>query len=522
MKKILLLVTVFVLGFTLAACNPTTEEPPLECEDGFVLNDAGDECEEEPLVCADGFHEENGECVEDEPDPLTCEAGFEPNEAGTECVPVEVECTNNAANGVLYEFDQNQVEIIEITVWLDNPTYATQLIDAFEEANPGIKVNFVEVGAVDTRQRLETYRGSEYVADVVVFPHDHIGAALQSNLLYPFGDAQRADLEDRMIGSAIGTATSCYDNVNDEAVTCDGSFDSKLFGAPLSGESVALFYNKTLLESIDSGKTYPEATWEEIIASALAYNQTDDPNTEEDESRLYFAFDVGNAYDMHFAATAHGFELFGADHLDKTQANLGSQEMIDALTWLNGTARPALNGYNAATLNGEANRQLFESGELAYIIDGPWSIQRYKDAAETNLFEWGVARIPTIGGVQPVTFSGVQIAAVYKGTDTPTAAFKFVEFMTSDEGLAILYATTNKLPALKDVSTVEGVASDEFLSGISAQLAFSHPMPIIPEMGYFWSNAGGMYSNAWNGSATPAEAAATAQSGFEAQANLTN
>ncbi|MCK5761685.1 MAG: maltose ABC transporter substrate-binding protein, partial [Candidatus Izimaplasma sp.] len=63
------------------------------------------------------------------------------------------------------------------------------------------------------------------------------------------------------------------------------------------------------------------------------------------------------------------------------------------------------------------------------------------------------------------------------------------------------------------------VATDEYLSGISAQLAFSHPMPIIPEMGYFWGNAGSMYSDAWNGTKTPAEAALIAQTGFDEQAN---
>jgi arabinogalactan oligomer/maltooligosaccharide transport system substrate-binding protein len=464
MKKLLLLVSVLVLGLTLAGCKP-----------------------------------------DDTVDPEVC--------------------TNNASQGTLYEFDKDQTTITQIKVWLDDEAYATALISAFEAQYPDIKVEWEEVGAVDTRQRLETYSGSDFAADVVVFPHDHIGAALSSNLLYPFPQSQRDDLETRMVGSAIETATSCYDDVNNVAVECDGTYGSELFGAPLSGESVALFYNKTLLESIDDTKVYPEATWEEIIASALAYNQIDDPaTTEVDESRSYFRLDVGNAYDMHFTATAFGFELFGADHLDKTSANLGSQEMIDALTWLNGTLRPALNNYNSSTLDGESNRVAFENGELPYIIDGPWSITRYKEASvdeEGNtLFEFGVAKIPTINGVQPVTFSGVQIAAVYKGTTEPTAAFKFVEFMTSEEGLAIMYAETGKLPALKDVSVVEGVAADEYLSGISAQLAYSHPMPIIPEMGYFWSNAGSMYSSAWNGTATPAEAAATAQSGFDAQAGL--
>lgn len=472
MKKLLLLVSVLVLTLTLAGCKPATDEP--------------------------------------------------------------VVCTNDAANGTLYAFDENQTSITEIKVWLDDEAYATTLITAFEAMYPDIKVTWEEVGAVDTRQRLETYSGSDFAADVVVFPHDHIGAALNSNLLSPFPTTQRDDLETRMVGSAISTATSCYDDVNNTAVECDGAtFGSELFGAPLSGESVALFYNKTLLNTIDNTKTYPQATFEEIITSAMAYQLNDNlTTTEVNEARSYIRLDVGNAYDMHFAATAFGFDLFGPDHLDNANANLGSPEMIAALTWLNGTLRPAINDYQAGTLDGESNRVAFEEGKLPYIIDGPWSIQRYKEAAiddndtptdmtdDTVNFEFGVAKIPTIGGVDPITFSGVQIAAVYKGTTEPTAAFKFVEFMTSVEGLAIMYAETGKLPALKDVSVVAGVASDEYLSGISAQLAYSHPMPIIPEMGYFWSNAGSMYSGAWNGTATPTDAATTAQTGFEAQSGI--
>mgnify|MGYP002640428595 CR=1 FL=1 len=467
MKKFLLIFAAFVLTLTLAGCKPedTTDPDP-----------------------------------DPDPDPEVCE--------------------NDAALGTLYNFDENQTEAVTIKVWLDDQTYAEELIAAFNVQYPDINVVWEEVGAVDTRQRLELYAGSDYAADVVVFPHDHIGAALTSNLLYPFPDAQRTDVQTRMIGSAVETATSCYDPANNTAVACDGNFDSELFGAPLSGESVALFYNKTLLNELN-GSPDAEGTWEEIIANAMIHNTVGDETT---DAFSYFRLDVGNAYDMHFAGTAFGFDLFGENHLDKTMANLDSVEMVNALTWLNEDLRPALNNYNSSTLDGESNRTAFENGELPYIIDGPWSISRYKEASvdedDNVLFEWGVTKIPTIGGVQPVTFSGVQIAAVYKGTNEATAAFTFVEFMTSDEGLAIMYAATNKLPALKDVSTVAGVAADEYLSGISAQLAFSHPMPIIPEMGNFWSNAGTMYSSAWNGTATPQEAADTAQEGFDSQVGL--
>ena len=91
-------------------------------------------------------------------------------------------CTNRASEGTLYEFDKNQTTITEIKVWLDDEAYATALIAAFEAEYPDIKVEWEEVGAVDTRQRLETYSGSEFAADVVVFPHDHIKSAFRGGL----------------------------------------------------------------------------------------------------------------------------------------------------------------------------------------------------------------------------------------------------------------------------------------------------------------------------------------------------
>ena len=90
--------------------------------------------------------------------------------------------------------------------------------------------------------------------------------------------------------------------------------------------------------------------------------------TEVDEARSYFRLDVGNAYDMHFTATAFGFDLFGADHLDKTSANLGSTEMIDALTWLNGTLRPAINDYAAGTLDGESKVDIKAGTQSGTVI----------------------------------------------------------------------------------------------------------------------------------------------------------
>jgi len=417
------------------------------------------------------------------------------------------ECVNDAALGQEYFFDQDQQETVTITVWLDNEEYANALIEAFEAANPGIRVRFEEVGSVDVRQRLELYQGSSAAADVVVFPHDHIGAALNSNLLHDISGSFADDLRERMILSATETASACYDFDQNSVIDCDTpGAERSLFGAPLSGESVALFYNKALLEDL-TGSAEPATSFEQIIADFEEYKTI----LEEDYGDLMIALDVGNAYDMHFLATAFGFQLFGEDGQNPDEANLDSDEMIAALTYMQDVLVPALNGYSSGDLDGESNRSLFEQGKLPYIIDGPWSITRYVDAE----VDFGVTGIPTIDGQQPVTFSGVQMAAVYSGTNQPAAAFRFLEFMTSDEGLDILYATTNRLPALEDLSGLEAIASDLYLQGISEQLNYSQPMPIIREMGFFWDNAGAMYGQVWNGTRTPKEAAEEAQAGFD-------
>lgn len=429
----------------------------------------------------------------------------------TGCGGGEEACVNRAEEGVVYNFDQLFTDTVELTVWFDDEDYFDALKAAFEEANPDITLRFVEVGSVDVRQRLELYSGSRQAADVVVYPHDHIGAALQSGLLAAIEGNQATDIRNRMIDSAWQTASACYNFSTNRIIDCANPNDpGTLFGAPLVGESVALFYNKALLRQL-TGSDTPPATFEELLAQAQlpAFSNFLD-------GRQIIGLDVGNAYDMHFISTSFGFQLFGPEGTDPSRANLSSQNVVDALTFFNAEVRPALGNLPSGELGGESNRTLFEAGEIPYIIDGPWSINRYLQAD----LDFGVTLIPTIRGARPTSFSGVQLASVYRQSQNPDAAFRLLAFMTSPEGLGILYREKNVLPALKDVSVVPGVADDALLSGISQQLNFSQPMPIIPEMGFFWSNAGSMYANAWNGTRTPIEAATIAQNGFTSQSGI--
>lgn len=379
-----------------------------------------------------------------------------------------------------------------LKLWVDNATWAESLITEYNRLFPEVIVNYDIVGAVDTRAKMELDGPAGLGADVFVMPHDHIGAALRSHILGSAGEYE-AKLKQRIISTSLQT------------VTANETGKDEIFAFPISGESLALFYNKKIIS--DKGEQVA-TTWEEIINQATKY-------TNVNQDFYWVAMDVGNAYDMIFIATAHGYQLFGPQHNDPNLVNFNSPEMINALTWHHNFRQTALN-VDAAAITGNNIKDLFETGKLAYIVDGPWDIQRYKDAK----IDFGVMKIPTINNVQPYSFSGNQVAAVSTYSKYPAAARTLANFMANIPGAQVMYNVTGKLPTLINTDQITGLATDPYLSGISDQLVYSIPMPTITEMSYFWKHAGTMFSNAWNGSLTPTEAANKAQADYNADREL--
>ena len=303
--------------------------------------------------------------------------------------------------------------------------------------------------------------------------------SISANILLPLGDDFGAKIENRMIEGAVGTVKQ----------------DGKYFGIPLATESLALFYNKTLLE--ENGLEVA-TSFEQIKEQAAIYNDNS-------ANKFIIRFQPGNSYDMHFFLTAAGFNLYGENHDDASQVNLNTPEVVEALKYFQSMTEILPVPY--ADLNWDTVYGEFVKGNVPYIITGPWSIGEIKTNAD---FEWGVTTIPTIKGVQPETFSGNIIACVSAYTQHPTEAKQVAEFLSSEEGLQIMYDVKGSIPALKDASVIKGVVEDPYISGILAQAEFAQPMPILPEMSKYWGAAETLYRSVWEGLATPEEAAAKA------------
>ncbi|MGL4373596.1 MAG: maltose ABC transporter substrate-binding protein [Turicibacter sp.] len=374
------------------------------------------------------------------------------------------------------------VEKVELKLWLDDDSWAEAMEKGIEAALPNIDIKYETVGAVDARAKIELDGPAGLGGDIFIQSQGGMGLSIESQILLPLGAEMSEQIVDRFLEGSVETVRGGND----------------YYGVPLLTESLALFYNKTLLE--ENG--FDVATSLDMIKEqATAYNNPK-------ENKFLFRFQSGNSYDMHFFLTGAGFELFGPTHDDPTKSNLDSPEFIAGLTEFAAMREylPVPSGdLSNDTVNGE-----FVKGTVPYILNGPWAIAEIKAGAEANGFEWGVTTIPTINGVQPRTHSGNIIACISSYTKYPTEARQVLNYLASEEGLQLTYDVTGKIPALKDNSVIEGVMEDPYISGILAQAAHTDPRPTIPEMKAFWGPAETAFKAVWDGVLTPEEAAAKA------------
>ena len=380
--------------------------------------------------------------------------------------------------------DSTSGDKVEIKLWLDYDNYAEALEEAIEAKYSNIDIVWERVESTQSRTKLELEGPAGVGPDIFLQPHDTMAQSIQGNILLPLGSSLSENVKSRFIESAVETAKS----------------GDQYYGVPISTESIALFYNKTLLE--ENGFDVA-TTFEEVKAQGDVFNNAA-------ENKFIMRFEAGNAYTMQFFLTANGYQLFGADHTDPNAINFDSEEAIAGLEYFKSMQEYLPVPY--ADLTTDTVEVEFGKGTVPYVIVGPWAISEIKNTAD---FEWGITTIPTINGVQPLTFSGNIIASISAYTQHPDEARQVLEYMISDEGLEILYKVRGAIPALQDPTVIDGLSDDAYVMGVLEQAQFSEPMPSIPEMASFWAPAETMYRSVWEGLATPQEAATKAMSDYE-------
>ncbi|OBZ11961.1 ABC transporter substrate-binding protein [Bacillus sp. FJAT-27264] len=334
-------------------------------------------------------------------------------------------------------------------------------------AKYNVPVKIEEVAGPDQVTKLTQDGPSGLAADVINIPHDNLGKAASASLVLPndiFAEQTKAD--------------------NTEASIVGSTFEGELYGYPRAAETYALYYNKSLVK--EAPKSFDDV---------LAFSKT---FTDKSKNKYGIMWEVGNLYYNYLFIASTGGYLFGDNGTNKDDIGLNNEGAIEGLNTF-AKLKEAL-PIKSGDINADIKRSLFNSGDVAMDITGPWELAGYKEALGDNL---GIAPVPTVAGKTAITFSGIKIYAVNSFSQYPNAAKLYAHFATSKESQLELNKIIGSVPTNKEALEDPQIKNDPYVSAFAEQAKNSQPMPSIPEMGNVWSPVNAALPEIWDKDVDP-------------------
>ncbi|MDR8409699.1 sugar ABC transporter substrate-binding protein [Nonomuraea sp. 3-1Str] len=327
---------------------------------------------------------------------------------------------------------------LSVTVWnmAKTPEFKA-MFDAFEQANPGIKIKPVDILADDYPDKITTMLAGGDHTDVITMKN----------------------VTDYSRYSSRGQLTEVTDLAKSpDAATLAGldAFDvgGKYYALPYRQDFWLLYYNKKLFDQ--AGVKYPGTlTWDEYAKLAQQLTK------EEGGKKVYGTYHhTWRSVVQAIAAAQTGGDQLGGDYsffADQYATALSLQKAGAALDF--GTASAQKSDY----------KTLFETGATAMLPMGTWYIAAILDAkaAGKTDVDWAIAPMPQRPGATGVTTFGSPTAfAVNKKAEHAEAAKKFVQF-AAGKGGAEAISKVGVVPALQSPEITEayfklkGMPTDE-------------------------------------------------------------
>lgn len=340
----------------------------------------------------------------------------------------------------------------DVLIWTSNEGAAKAINEIKKDYEKEYKQKIVvEVLNKDLTSLFKTAALTGKGPDILLWANDVSGELAQSGLVEPLDE--------------LPFLTENFLPVSLKAFKYKG----RLYGYPYAVESLALFYNKTMVPT-------PPTSFEEVEQIALKINNP--------AKKTYgFLYDFKTFFFSFPILNASGGYIFGEDQNGLNSKDIGIRGFADGLTFLQGLNTKGL--IPSSTDRGIAFEN-FKSGKLAFMIDGPWAI---KDLNESGV-NYGIAVLPTFKNKVSKPFVGVHGFMVRRSSKNKLRAKEFIEkFLLSKSGIATFYKYDNRAPARNDILT-ELSKSDPKVEILRKSAENGVAMPNIPQMGSVWTAMG--------------------------------
>ena len=348
---------------------------------------------------------------------------------------------------------------LRLTGWASSPAETdilNKLLEGFNKKYPEITVKYEPVNA-DYDKKIQADAVANTMADV--FYVDVLWAPdwIKKGLAIPLDDYIKAD----------GVKTADF-----EASLLKG-FQSggKTYGLPKGYSTLGLFYNEEMLQKAN---VKVPTTWEELRTAAKAL-------TTNDVKGLAIAADHARFVPFIYM---NGGKLFNDD---KTQGFFNSPEAVDAAKFYAGLVTTDKVADTPKGLGAEWAGDALAKGKAAMVMEGHWMIPFMKEKAPN--MKYGVAELPA-GPKGKSNFVFTVAYSVSKSSKNPAAAFKLVNYLTSEETQKQMIQLGLELPSRTSLANDPFYADKADRKALIAGVKYAQPFqytanqaPYVDEFG---------------------------------------
>jgi ABC-type glycerol-3-phosphate transport system substrate-binding protein len=316
--------------------------------------------------------------------------------------------------------DPEEPVVITFASWVYGEAWQT-LADEFHAIHPNITVEFVDVPFEEMHDLLLTKVAANNPPDT---------AYVDGSIPTEFGSRNALVPLDDFVSKS--TVIDLNDYV--PAFLQPASWEDRLYGLPIDGESTGLFYRTDCFEEAGLDPNRPPQTWEEFEEYAAA--MTDPANNR--YGTIVFAPEA--AYYFYPWLWQAGGDTLAPNGTDVIWDSPEGQRAADFYVNLAQYSPPDF--LNSNSWDG---RVAFANGDVCMYVAGAWFagilLTEFPDA--TGL--WAAAPLPQ--DERCATTIAGDYLVIFEDTEHPEAAFKWIEFVSAPEHMSELNVGTPESPA---------------------------------------------------------------------------
>ena len=363
--------------------------------------------------------------------------------------------------------DPYENEEITLTFWnlWDDSGQWRELIEAYEEANPNIKIRYYKKNFLEYEEELLDALAAGKGPDIFVVNNSWMPR--YSDKINPISqelitDSQKLITEREFKEQFVDVAY--YDFV----------FDGKIYAVPFSVDTLALYYNKDFFNTV--GIPEPPKSWEEFKDAIERLTEIDQyGNITRAGAAIGTAKNVNRSTDiLSLLMLQSGVQMTNPKNTTATfnqGIEINRKDYLPGLTALRFYTDFANVSKRVYTWNPRMHYSIdsFYEGKAAMMFNYSYHIPTIK--AKAAKLNFGVAPIPQINGSEvDVNYANYWANAVSSLSSHPTEAWDFMLYIAQKENLEKYLAETEKPTARRDLVIKQ---IDDIYLGVFAEQALT-------------------------------------------------